>query len=96
MRSEVGSCCPFCERIDGSGSSPRPGSLRMRNPRFTDPSGFMLPRSPGGDWRSGSGEPMELFATSIAWEPCAAGTTRFRRLMIDFFIVTGRWTPWSL
>lgn len=27
---------------------------------------------------------------------CEAGITRFRRLITDFFIVTGRWTLWSL
>lgn len=36
---------------------------------------------------------MVLLATSVPWFPCAAGTTRFRRLITDFFIVTGRCTP---
>lgn len=65
----------------------------MRNPKFTDPSEFMLPRgaSAGGEGLSDSGDPTELLATSIpeACVPWEAGTTRFRRLITDFFIVTG-------
>jgi hypothetical protein len=81
----------------GSGSN----ALPCRNPRLTLPSGLMPPlpsASLGGDARSESGEPMELLATSRpdAWPICAAGTTRFRRLMTDFFMVTGRCTPCNL
>lgn len=98
MRSEVASCCwPFCARLVDIGSGRRARSFRSRNPRFTDPSGLTVPRCSGmlstvGDWRSDSGDPMELLATSMpdACVPCAAGTTRFRRLMTDFFMVTGR------
>jgi hypothetical protein len=41
---------------------------------------------------------MELLAASNpeAWVPCAAGTTRFLRLMTDFFMVSGLCTPCSL
>jgi len=46
----------------------------------------------GGDWRSDSGEGA-VSVVDWVWE---AGTTRLRRLIMDFFIVTGRWTPWSL
>lgn len=94
MRSGLGNCW----RMEGSGSRPWPWGFRNRKPRLIEPSGFVVPRSAGagGEARSDSGEPMELLATSIACVPCAAGTTRFLRFMIDFFIVTGRWTPWSL
>lgn len=94
MRSELGSC-PFCDREveTGSGRIDRPWSFRIRKPRFTEPSEFKLPRgaSGGGDGLSDSGDPIELLATSIpeACVPWEAGTTRFRRLMTDFFIVTG-------
>ena len=94
IRSELGNCCPCPRAAVGS------GRLRSLNPRFTEPSGFMLPlcESAGGEPLSDSGDPIELLATSIPpiCDPWAAGTTRFRLLITDFFIVTGRCTPWSL
>jgi hypothetical protein len=67
---------------------------------LTDPSGLMLPRgadSAGGDACSDSGDSIELLPSiPEACVPCAAGTTRFRRLITDFFMVTGLCTPWSL
>ncbi len=99
VRSELS---PFCPRLDwiGSGSKDRPWSSRRRNPRLTDPSGLMLPRgaSSGGEGLSDSGDPIGLPAASTpeACIPWVAGTTRFRRLITDFFMVTGRCTPWSL
>lgn len=71
VRSELGSAWPFAARLveTGSGRRARPASFRIRNPRFTEPSGFMDPRwdwdSVGGLCRSESGEPIELFATSM-------------------------------
>ncbi len=68
-----------------------------------DPSEFIVPREGGGgggDGRSESecewecvGEAASVLVV-VDEKPCpwdwAAGTTRLRRLMIDFFIVTGR------
>lgn len=46
MRSVLGSALWFAARLEetGSGRRARPASFRIRNPRFTDPSGFMDPR----------------------------------------------------
>lgn len=54
--------------------------------------------SGGGEACSDSGEPIDVLPPSMegAVPFAATGTTRFRRFMTDFFIVTGRWTPWSL
>jgi hypothetical protein len=69
VRSDIGSCCWPLRTVEGSGSIARPCPLRRRNPRFTEPSGLMLPRGSGvpagGDTPSDSGDPMELFAISI-------------------------------
>lgn len=78
----------------GSGNIFR-GCSSRRNPRLIEPSWFTLPRwsdSRVGDCRSDSGDPMDVSAV-LAWASGPAGTTRFRRLMTDFFMVTGRWTP---
>jgi hypothetical protein len=71
VRSLIGGALWFVARLEetGSGRRARPASLRIRNPRFTEPSGFMDPRwdwgSAGGLCRSDSGEPMEWFAMSM-------------------------------
>lgn len=61
-------------------------------PRLTDPSGFIEPFSRGVSG-PGDGDTDASLASSGLWP---AGKTRFRRLIIAFFIVTGLWTLWSL
>lgn len=71
-------------------------SCRRRRPRLTEPSGFTDPRSltSSGDGEFASTDSIGMLLSCAA--SCEAGMTRFLRLMTDFFIVTGRWTPWSL
>jgi hypothetical protein len=69
-------------------------SGRGRKPRLMDPSSLRVPRSV---MVSGASlcvsEPSYSSAHS---PPLALGTTRLRLLMIDFFMLTGLWTPCSL
>jgi hypothetical protein len=58
------------------------------DPRLTEPSGLNDPFSRGVSG-AGDGETDTSLASSEFWP---AGKTRFRRLIIAFFIVTGLWT----
>ena len=57
-------------------------------PRLTEPSGLIDPFSRGVSG-PGDGETEISLVSSGLWP---AGRTRFRRLIIAFFIVTGLWT----
>jgi hypothetical protein len=73
-------------------------SCRLLMPKFTDPSAFIVPLSgvPSDTVPGVSIDSIGPPTSSSSGEPCEAGMIRFRLLITDFFIVTGRCTPWSL